>query len=242
MNAVISRRRLIGAGLVLPMFALPGCLAGIGGFDFAEAVRRLLTISSQRAFAGLLRDNGFFADEVARVTLPPELGGSGSTSIVAALLQTPAIQERLLVQVNRAAETAARAATPVVMNSIRSMRFTDALAIARGGNTAATDYLQESMGPALFNVLFPGVANGLRLFDNAIVTQALRAATGIDFTGLQHDISRKASDGIYRAISREEAAIRADPRATGDPLLIGVFGVLPYDSDEYRPSPGAYRT
>lgn len=242
MNSVISRRRLIGAGLVLPLFALPGCLAGVGGFDFAEALRRLLTLSSQRAFAGLLRENGFFADEVARVTLPPELGGSGSTSIVAALLQMPAIQQRLLVQANKAAESAARAATPVVMDSIRSLRFSDALYIARGGPTAATDYLQQSMGPALFNALFPGVGNGLRLFDNAIVTQALGAATGINFTGLQHDIARKASDGIYRAIAREEAAIRANPQATGDPLIIGVFGLLPYDPKDYRPSPGAYRT
>ena len=33
-------------------------------------------------------------------------------------------------------------------------------------------------------------------------------------------------DAILRAIAQEEAAIRADPRSTGDPLLIGVFTLL----------------
>ncbi|HEX8217505.1 MAG TPA: DUF4197 family protein, partial [Allosphingosinicella sp.] len=36
---------------------------------------------------------------------------------------------------------------------------------------------------------------------------------------------RKTSAAIYRSIGREEAAIRTNPRATGDPLIIGVFGL-----------------
>ena len=38
--------------------------------------------------------------------------------------------------------------------------------------------------------------------------------------------SATAEPSLHRAIGREEAAIRANPRATGDPVLIGVFGVL----------------
>ena len=113
-----------------------------------------------------------------------------------------------------------------MLESIRTMRFGDAVAIVRGGPTAATDYLQQSMGRAIFDAMLPGVGTALGAFDNAIVAQALRAATGIDFGGLQDDVTRKASEGIYRAIGREEAAIRADPSRTGDPLLTGVFGLL----------------
>ena len=51
-------------------------------------------------------------------------------------------------------------------------------------------------------------------------------ATGISFPGLQADVTRKTAAAIYRAIGREEAAIRADPSSAGDPLLTGVFGVL----------------
>jgi hypothetical protein len=82
------------------------------------------------------------------------------------------------------------------------------------------------MGTTLFNAMFPGVGNALRVLDSGILTQALQVATGINFTGLQDDVARKASDSIYRAIGREEAAIRANPSATGDPILTAVFGVL----------------
>jgi hypothetical protein len=226
MNQLLTRRRLIGAGLLLPLLTLPGCVGGVLFPDYEEAIRRLLTVSSQRAFARLLEENGFFAHEVARVTLPPELGGNGATTLLAALLQNEEISARLLRQVNAAAGSAADAAAPVVLDAIRGLRVADATAIVRGGSTAATDYLQERMGGALFEAMLPEVGEALRLFDSDIVTQALRSATGIDFEELRYDVTRKASLGIYRAIAREEAAIRADPAETGDALLTGVFGPL----------------
>lgn len=191
-----------------------------------EAIRRLLTLSSQRAFARLLEENGFFAHDVARIALPPELGGNAPTTLLAALLQQPAVRERLMRQVNKAAGEATNAAAPIVLESIRGMSIADAPSIVRGGSTAATDYLQRRMGNAIFDAMLPEVGEALHLFDNDIVTQALRAATGIDFAGLRHDVTLKASQGIYRAIGQEEAAIRADPAATGDPVLTAVFGVL----------------
>ncbi|MEA1013793.1 DUF4197 domain-containing protein [Sphingosinicella sp. LY1275] len=225
MDQLLSRRALIGAGLALPLLALPGCTT-LPGFNVEDAVRRLLTLSSQRAFANLLQDEGFFQDEVARVTLPPALGGTGATSVLAALLRTRAVQDQLLRIVNRAAADAADAAAPMVMDSIRSMSIVDAIGIVRGGSTAATSYLQRGMGNAIFDAMLPGVGNALRLLDSGIVSRALGAATGIDFAGLQRDVTLKASDGIYRAIGREEATIRADPQATGDPLLSRVFGIF----------------
>jgi hypothetical protein len=223
METTFTRRALLGTFALVP---LAGCATGLGSFSFEEAVRRLLTLSSQRAFARLLQDNGFFEDEVARISLPPQLGGSGATSVLAALLRQPTVQSQLLRLVNDAAEEAADAATPIVMESIRSMTIADAVSIVRGGPTAATAFLQQGMGNALFNAMFPGVGNAMRVLDSGILGQALQVATGIDFAGLQQDVARKASDGIYRAIGREEAAIRANPSATGDPLLTAVFGVV----------------
>lgn len=226
MSSLISRRSLIGAGLSLPLLTLTGCATGLGGFSFEEAVRRLLTVSSQRAFTGLLRENGFFEDEMARVTLPPQLGGAGASAVVAALLRSPTVQNQLLRLVNDAAAEAADAAAPIVYDSIRTMTIADALSIVRGGPTAATDYLQGRMGDAIFDTLFPGVGQALRVANNPLLAQALQSASGIDFVGLQRDVAAKASTGIYRAIGREEAAIRANPASVNDPLLSGVFGVL----------------
>lgn len=226
MDQLLSRRALIGVGLALPLLTLPGCASGLGGIGFEDAIRRLLTLSSQRAFNRLLTDEGFFQDDVARIPLPEQLGGNRVTNALAALLGTGLVQERLLRLVNRAAADAAGAAAPVVYDSIRSMSISDAVSIVRGGPEAATDYLRRSMGNAIVDAMFPGVGTALRVLDNGLANRAISAATGIDFGGLQRHVTERAADGIYRAIGREEAGIRANPRATNDPVLIGVFGVL----------------
>src|SRR3546814_4136312 len=136
MDSPISRRRLVGAALALPLLSLSAC-AGFGGFGMEDAIRRLLTLSSQRAFAQLLEENGFFAHDVARNALPPELGGNAPTTLLAALLRQPPVRERLMRQVNKAAGEAENVAAPIVLESIRGMTIADALSIVRGGSTAA---------------------------------------------------------------------------------------------------------
>jgi hypothetical protein len=224
MDQLLSRRSLLAAGCALPLLTLPGCMTGLGGFGLEDAIRRILFLSSERAFARLLEDNGFFQDELARVPLPPQLAGAGT--VAGALLATPIVQQQLLQLMNRAAWSAAETAAPLVYQSVRSMSITDAVGIVRGGPTAATDYLARSMGTAIVDAMFPGVGQALRTFDNGILNQVMRAATGINFAGLQRHVAESAAQGIYRAIGREEAAIRANPRATGDPVIAGVFGVL----------------
>ena len=221
----VSRRTLIVSTALLPVLALPGC-AQTGGFSLVEAIRRLLSLSAQRAFASLIQENGFFDSQVARIDLPDQFGGDRASNIVAALLNTAAFRNRLTRQVNRAAEKGAEVAAPIVADAILKVGIPNAAAIISGGGSGATDLLKSAMGDALLSAMIPGIDNGLRLFDNGIVTEALRAATGIDFAGLRADVTRKASDGIYRAIAREEVAIRANPATTNDPLLMGVFTLL----------------
>lgn len=221
---LIERRTLIATAALTPLLTLSGC-AGGQGFSLVEAIRRLLTLSSQRAFAALMQENGFFDSQIARINVPDQLGGAAASGIVAALLRTEAFQSRLMRQVNRAAEKGAALAAPIVTDAITSLSVEDALSVVRGGSSAATDNLSSALGTRLVEAMLPGVSDGLKLFDSTIVTQALKVATGIDFAGLRDDVTRKASDGIYRAMANEEAAIRANPNATGDPLLMAVFGL-----------------
>ena len=219
MDQLLTRRRLLVAGCTLPLLALPGC-ASLPGFGMVDAIRRLLTLSSQRAFARLLTENGFFEDEAARIGLPQ------TGALASALLRTPLVQNQLLRLMNRAAANAAEVAAPMVYDTIRSMSFADAMSLVRGGPTAATDLLERTMGNAIVDAMFPGVGNALRAFDNGILNQVVRNATGTDFQGLQRHVSESAARGIYRAIGREEAAIRANPQESRDPAIIGIFGVL----------------
>ncbi|MDZ3833558.1 MAG: DUF4197 domain-containing protein [Sphingopyxis sp.] len=224
MTAITDRRTLLSVLATAPLLALPGC-ASVPGFSLTDAVRELLTLSSQRAFAMLLQPGGFYDSEVARIDLPPQLGGPGATSVISRLLMSNLFKDRLIRQVNSAAEKGAERAAPLVADAIRSISIADAAAIIRGGPTAATDLLERAMGDSLVGAMFPGIEQGLRLADHAIVTEALRIATGINFQGLARDISNRARDAVYHAIGAEEAAIRANPRATGNPLLIGAFAL-----------------
>lgn len=219
-----SRRNMMTGALALPLLAAAGCrtVGDYEAFGVEDAIRRLLTVSSQRAFAGLLTENGFFSDALARVPLPRDL--LAAQGLAAALLRTAAVQNQLLSVMNRAAAEAAEAAAPVVLDRIRNMRIGDAMALVRGGPTAATGLLQQALGTAIVDAMFPRVGQALRLFDSGVVAQVAQAATGIDFVALQRHVASAAADGIYRAIGREEAAIRADPRRAGDPAVARLLG------------------
>lgn len=219
----VSRRTLIATAALVPVLALPGCAGQ--GLSLVEAIRRLLSISSQRAFAALLRENGFFDDQIARISLPPRLGGDNASNIVSAVLRSGPVRDRMLRQVNRAAEKGAEIAAPMVADAIRSMSVEDAVSVVRGGGAAATALLERQMGSALISAMVPGIDNGLKLFDSQIVTEALRLATGIDFAGLRDDVTEKTSRAIYRAIAREEESIRANPQSANDTLIAAVFGI-----------------
>ena len=218
-----TRRQILLSGGAFAVLTLPGCQS-LPGFSLTEAIRRLLTLASQNAFAMLLQPNGFYDSSVARIGLPERLGGGGT--ILSAVLQSRAFRDRLQRQLNRAAEKGAERAAPLVADAVRNVSIEDAAALVRGGPQAATAFLRGKMGIALVEAMLPGIADGLRLFDDQIISQAVRSVIGFDIAALAQDITRKADDSIWAAIGLEEGNIRADPQRTNDPVLIGVFGLL----------------
>lgn len=213
------RRLLVQSTLLLPLLALPGCATTLGSYGVEEGVRRLLTLSSQRAFARLTEPGGFYDDQLTRLTLPD----TGGNDVLGALLRTNAVRSRVAMALNDVAVDAAERATPVVLDSIRSMSVTDAIAILRGGPTAATDLLQRQVGGALVEAMFPEFSAGLRSDALEILTAVAGARTGIDYMALARTGAEQAGQAIFRAIGREESAIRADPRSTRDPALIALL-------------------
>lgn len=219
-----SRRAILIAALATPVALLPGCATtgGMGG-GLPEALRRLLTISTERAVARLAAADGYLNDAVARVTVP-ETPGDRSGAMLGALIHSRPVQQQLAMLVNRAAGEAADRAAPVVFDAIRSLSFADAVGIARGGPTAATDYLERATGPRIVDAMLPEVGEALRSFDgNGVLGPVLGAATGVNVVGLQRIVAQQAAHGLWRAVGREEAAIRADPRQARDPLVEAVF-------------------
>lgn len=225
METHIGRRYLLLAGMAGTALMLPGC-ASMPGFSLTEAIRRLLRLSSQNAFAVLLQPGGFYDSNVARIALPERFGGGRSTNILSIILQSATFRDRLQRQLNRAAEKGAERAAPLVADAVRNVSIEDAAAIVRGGPQAASSFLRGKMGAALVDAMLPGISEGLRLFDDQVIGKAVQSVSGFDIAALASDINRKADEAIWSAIGQEEANIRSNPQATNDPVLIGVFGLL----------------
>jgi len=222
----VNRRSVVRIGALAPLLTMPllaGCAAGPGGFNLTEAIRRMLTLSSQRAFAMLLQPNGFYDSQIARIDLPAQFASGGG--VLRQLLTTQAVRDRLARSLNSAAERGAERAAPVITQAISSITVADAMSVLRGGSGAATALLEQSLAGGLVNQMFPAVGDALRIASDDVVSRALRAATGYDVASLARDVSDGANRGIWRAIAAEEANIRANPQATNDPLLIAVLAL-----------------
>lgn len=224
MDMLLDRRNLLLGSGAFAVTLLPGC-ASLPGFSLTDAIRRLLTLSSQNAFAMLLQPGGFYDSQIARIALPDRLGGNRSSGFLSLVLQSSTFRDRLQRQLNRAAEKGAERAAPLVADAVRNVSIADAAAIIRGGPHAASYFLRGEMGTALIGAMLPGISEGLRLFDDQVISTAVQSVTGFDIGALASDITQKTDNAIWAAIGSEEAAIRANPQATNDPLLIGVFGL-----------------
>lgn len=224
MTMLLGRRQILIAAMAGAAITLPGCQS-LPKLSLTEAIRRLLTLSSQAAFATLLQPGGFYDSQVARIALPDRLGGAGGAGILSAVLQSRIFRDRLQRQLNRAAEKGAERAAPIVADAIRTISIEDAAAIIRGDGQAASRFLRGKMGPAILDAMLPGISEGLALFDDQVIGRAVQSVTGFDVAALARDITQKADNAIWAAIGAEEANIRANPQATNDPLLIGIFGL-----------------
>ncbi len=223
-GTLFNRRQLLAASAASTVMVLPGC-TGLPGLSLTEAIRDLMTLSSQRAFAQLIEPGGFYDDQITRIALPDQLGGRRGSGIVSRLLSTGTFRRELQQQVNRVAEKGAERAAPFMADSIKTIGISGAQQIISGGPTAATNFFRGEIGNNLVNIMAPGISDGLKLFDNGIISKALGSVSGFDIAGLSNDIVGKAGNSIWSAIGREEGIIRANPRATNNPLLIGVFGL-----------------
>jgi len=216
MTVHTNRRHILLSGAALATLMLPGCQS-MPAFSLTEAIRRLLTVASQNAFALLLQPGGFYDSSVARISLPDRFGGERGTGILSVVLQSRQFRDRLQRQLNRAAEKGAERAAPLVADAVRNLSIEDAASLVRGGPQAATAFLRGKMGPALVESMLPGISEGLRLFDDQVIGQAVRSVTGFDVAALAQDITRKADSGFWPALGLGECEIPLSPKKAMEP-------------------------
>jgi len=220
---IVPRRRAFIAGSLATAaaLALPGC-ATTGAFSFTEAIRRLLVLSSERAFVRLTAPGGFWDQQVAQVGLGRYFGNRGG--VLTNILTSTLFKNRLEGIVADVAVDASYRAAPVVADAVRTIGYANAIDLIRGGPSAASGFLRQEMGLRLVEVMVPEVGQALRVAQDPLIGQLIAGLTGVDLGGVATTFANEVDDAIWNEIAREESAIRADPGATRDPVLIGAFG------------------
>ncbi len=219
---IAARRSFLGGVLAGGgLLTLPGC-TGMGGFGLVDAVQRMLYLSSERAFGRMIEGGGYWDAQVARLGLGDVLGTRGD--VLSRILTSPLFKSRLDSAFADIAYEGAQRAAPLVTDAVRTIGIQNAVDLVRGGPTAATGYLRGAMGRTLVEAMVPELGRAMRIAEEPLVGQLLSALTGVDVAGVADRLATSIDDTIWREIGSEEAAIRANPEATRDPLIIGVFG------------------
>lgn len=217
----LGRRTFLGGALAGSVLALPGCQS-LPGFSLVEAIRRLLYQSSERAFARLTAPGGYWDDAVGEIGLDTMLGTRGN--VLAGILTSTLFKNRLEDAFADVAVEGAERAAPLVADAVQVIGIDNALALVRGEPTAATALLRGSMGTTLVEAMVPELGQAMRIAEEPLVAELLAGLTGVDVSGVARNVATVVDTAIWREIGAEEAAIRADPGSTNDPVLIGVFG------------------
>ncbi|ALE16941.1 hypothetical protein AMC99_01650 [Altererythrobacter epoxidivorans] len=218
----MGRRNFIG-GMIAggSLLALPAC-STLPGFSFTEAIRRMLLLSSERAFARLTAPDGYWDQQVGRVGLGNLLGTRGD--VLSTILTSALFKSRLEDAFADIAIEGSYRAAPVVADAVRVIGIQNAIDLVRGGPSAATSFLRGEMGGQLIEVMVPELGDAIRIASDPLVGQLINAATGTNVSGIANRLAGNINDSIWTEMGVEEAAIRANPEQTRDPVIIGVFG------------------
>jgi hypothetical protein len=138
---------------------------------------------------------------------------------------------KLVIQMNRSAEQAAKDATPIFLNSIKQMTINDAINIVSNQQPdAATRYLQRNTTDQLVLAFRPKIKSALdqtqttKLWSTMMTTYNRAPFVQKINPDLTDFVTRKALDGLFFMVAQEEAKIRKDPLARTTDILTKVFG------------------
>ena len=205
---------------------LPQEQPGIGNAQIAEGLRQALEKGIEKQVSKLTREDGFFKNELVKITLPAELQKVDQTLRDIGL---GSLADEGLKVLNRAAEDAVEEATPIFVNAVKDITFDDAKNILLGNDNAATQYLTGKTEKDLYNKFSPVIKNSLqkvgadRIWSNLINKYNSIPLSNKVNPDLADYVTQEALKGVYTMIAVEEKEIRTKVSSRTTDLLRKVF-------------------
>lgn len=201
---------------------------GIGGIDISAGLKEALNNGISKQVTKLTAVDGFYRNEAVKILLPEELRKVDSSLRKMGL---SSLADEGLKVINRAAEDAVKEATPIFVNAVVNMSFTDAKSILMGNESSATTYLQNSTSTALYGKFNPVIKNSFtkvgadKVWANIITKYNLIPFVQKVNPDLTDYVTNQAMTGVFKMIAVEEKNIRTNLNARTSVLLQRVFAM-----------------
>jgi len=195
--------------------------------DVIKGLKEALTIGTSNSASLASKTDGFLKNSKVFIPWPTEAKDMRAKLIKMGMQKKVTEFETSL---NRAAEEAAKKATPVFSDAITSMSISDGFAILNGSDSAATHYLREKTFSPLKEKFMPVVKEAIATTKVTSYWSPLATAynklPGVKKQNpdLNDYVCTKAVNGLMILILDEEAKIRKDPAARVSDILKKVFG------------------
>lgn len=201
---------------------------GIGGIDISAGLKEALNNGISKQVVKLTATDGFYKNEVVKILLPEEL-----RKVDAGLrkIGMGSLADEGLKVLNRAAEDAVKEATPIFVDAVMNMSFTDAKTILMGNENSATTYLQNSTSTALYGKFNPVIKNSFtkvgadKVWANIITKYNLIPFVQKVNPDLTDYVTNQAMTGVFKMIAVEEKNIRTNLSSRTSVLLQRVFAM-----------------
>lgn len=200
----------------------------LGNSDIAAGLRQALDFGIDKQVQKLTLKDGFYKNELVKILLPAELKkvDKGLRDIGLGSLADDGIK-----MLNRAAEDAVKEATPIFVDAVKGITFTDAKNILLGADNAATQYLEGRTNTALYGKFHPVIQNSFakvgadRIWENLINKYNTIPFVKKVNPNLTDYVTTEALKGVYKMISVEEKEIRTKVGSRTTDLLRKVFAL-----------------
>jgi hypothetical protein len=198
------------------------------GLDISGGLKEALNNGISKQVSKLTETDGFYRNELVKILLPDELKkvDSGLRKIGLSSLADDGLRA-----INRTAEDAVKEATPIFVDAIRNMSFTDAKNILMGNQNAATSYLQNSTSTALYGKFSPVIKNSFaKVGADKIWTNIITKYNSIPLIkkvnpDLTDYVTNQAMNGVFTMVAVEEKNIRTNLNSRTSALLQQVFAM-----------------
>ncbi len=201
---------------------------GISNTEIASGLRQALNQGIDEQVTKLTREDGFYRNELVRISLPQELQKVDKTLRDIGL---DALADEGLKVLNRAAEDAVKEATPIFVNAVKEISFTDARNILTGEDNAATTYLKGKTNAELYSKFNPVIKQSLdkvgatQVWNNIIQRYNNLPITNNVNPDLPDYVTEEALKGVFIMVAVEEKEIRNSISARTTDLLRKVFAL-----------------